>query len=610
MTTIAFGLLLASAAHAADPCALRTLVDKPSSELAALVERATDPRAHACVVVVYANALAREGHGGEAAARFDEAMDALPEIANAIELAKRRSTSAPPAPAVERAPASDDEAAQLVMRLVREAKPKRAVAIALEHEKRAPRPTVPNEAFEVATLTALVRADRNDEAVARAAALPVGDGYVKARAWVLGKAKQHDHARDLYAALASTSSDPALKAEAAFLSAFTAYDNGDVPDARARFAAALDAVKGTAFEGTARWYLALCDLLRGRWREAVPVLELLVSEMPGEREALKHRYWLARARLELAALDPAAADGRAQAALGRAELVALADSEPLEFYGMLSRRRLGKSPIKGAKVAADAMMTLARDDEDARKVLLLWNLGLDDEARTFARGLGESAKDIGLQHKVGDAAFGWRRGGRFIPHPPTRKGVLVKDPRWRVSYAAPWRDVVAAAARGHAVPTSFLYAIMRTESGFDARAISVAGALGVIQLLPSAATGAAALAGRPIDDARRVFDPPVAIDLGAALLGAGLKEFGSLALAAAAYNGGAPNVASWMREHGSLDAELFIERIPFKETRDYVKRVTAVEATYRALAGGDLALNLPMSIPPPPPTFTHFPMDE
>ena len=161
-----------------------------------------------------------------------------------------------------------------------------------------------------------------------------------------------------------------------------------------------------------------------------------------------------------------------------------------------------------------------------------------------------------------------------------------------------------------AIPASFLYAIMRTESGFDARAVSVAGARGVIQLLPSVARGVARLAGRPESDAERIFEPEVAIDLGAALLGAERRELGSLLLAAAAYNGGAPNVAQWLTQFHALELERFIERIPFRETRDYVKRVLAVEATYRGLQGGALELELPATLSPPTGPLTHFPVDE
>lgn len=590
-------LIIAASTASADPCALRQLVHKPSSELAPLVDKAADGRARACMNVVVGVALAREGKGTDATKQFDAAIasEALPEIANAIELAKKRATSSPNAPVRDAQPKTREEAAQLIMKLVREAKPKRAVDAAFAFEKSAPAEF--HEGFEVATLTALVRSDRIDDAVKRGAAIAQQTpGIVKARAWVFSKGRRYAEARDLYATVVTdVTVDPAMKAEAAFLSAFSAYESGDYAEARKRFDVIQTVTKGSVYDGSTRWYMAFCDILLGKWKDAVPVLQSLVSELPDERELLKHRYWLARARIE---------SGEKKS--GREELARVSE-EPIEYYGILARKRLGRPAIKGTKIAADAMTKLARDDE---KVLLLWGIGLDDEARTLARSLGDDAPAIGLQHKVNDATYGWRRGAKFIPFPRTQSGALAKSSTWRVSYAAPWLDVVEASATKHGIAPTFAYAIMRTESGFDPRAVSVAGALGVIQLLPSAARGSASLAGRPVEDASRIFEPEIAIDLGTALLAVGQKEFGSQMLSAAAYNGGAHNLVVWMKEHRALEVELFVERIPFKETRDYVKRVTAVEAVYRGLNSGAVTPNLPEKIPEPPETFTHFPMDE
>ena len=69
-------------------------------------------------------------------------------------------------------------------------------------------------------------------------------------------------------------------------------------------------------------------------------------------------------------------------------------------------------------------------------------------------------------------------------------------------------------------------------------------------------------------------------------------------------------VAAWMADHSSLEPELFVERIPFKETRDYVKKVLATEAVYRALDGKPLTLEMPTEIPPRPAHLTDFPVDE
>jgi soluble lytic murein transglycosylase-like protein len=594
---LAWSLSIAIASVAPDPCALRSLVEKPSSELVPLVDKAKDARAKACIEVVAANSLSREGHGSAAAAMYDDASETLVDIAGFLELAKKRALAPPKSPVSDpfanlAAPKTPEECADRVQAMLRAAMPKRAADVAIACK----RDPLPNEALEVATVTALMRADRVDEGLAFAAKLPASDAFTKVRAWALAKANKAKEARDLYAQLSSSTSDPALKAEAAFYAAFSSYESGDLDDAKARFIAGADAMKGSAFEGQGRWYAGLADLLRNRAQDAVPTLDALVKDLPSDREAMKHRYWLGRALLD-------AGDAR-----GKKELREVASIDPTDYYALLARRRLKLKPIGGAKIAHDALAKSARDDDDAKRARLLWDLGLDDEARTAGRALGDELADIGVQQLVDDAHNGWRRGAKFIPSPRSKNGKLVDDSRWRVSYAAPWIDVVETAAKKHGIAASFVYAIMRTESGFDPRAVSVAGAQGVIQLLPAAAKGACTLAGRPTDDAARIFEAPVAIDLGTALLAAHKRDFGSLALAAAAYNGAAPNVAQWMRDFASLksDPELFVERIPFRETRDYVKRVLAVEATYRALEGEPLAIDFPDVIPDAPAKPTHF----
>jgi soluble lytic murein transglycosylase len=363
----------------------------------------------------------------------------------------------------------------------------------------------------------------------------------------------------------------------------------------------MGAIAGSPFEANARWYLALCAILVGDHTAAVPVLEALAKDLPSDKEWRKHRYWLARSRI-------ANGDKRT----GEGELRALSAEDGTDWYGLLARQRLGLKPVSGARVAEDAALKRARTDEPSVRPRLLWSLALDDDAIAAVRTQAPDKPtlgDVGLAQSFGDFFWGYRRGPTFLPFPRTKGSALVGGAGWRASYAAPHRPLVDEAARASGITPSFVYAIMRTESGFDPKAVSVAGARGLTQLLPPVARTACARTGRPLSDAERLFEPSVSIALGADVLGMHKAELGSLMLAAAAYNGAPQNVAAWMKRHGSLEVELFVERVPFRETRDYIKKVLATDAIYRALDGAPLALDVPKQIGAPPEKLTVTPYD-
>lgn len=127
-----------------------------------------------------------------------------------------------------------------------------------------------------------------------------------------------------------------------------------------------------------------------------------------------------------------------------------------------------------------------------------------------------------------------------------------------------------------------------------------------MQLLPSVARGVASRLEPPRAPGGGVADD---VTLGAALLGLLLREHGSLLVAAAAYNGAPENAQAWVKKWGAMSTDVFVERIPFKETRDYVKKVLSVEAIYRGLDGADVALALPDALVPAT-SVTLFPYDE
>jgi soluble lytic murein transglycosylase len=143
-------------------------------------------------------------------------------------------------------------------------------------------------------------------------------------------------------------------------------------------------------------------------------------------------------------------------------------------------------------------------------------------------------------------------------------------------------------------------AVMRRESAFRAPVRSTAGAVGLMQLLPRTARRLAVLLGVE-PDAAHLQRPEVNMALGARYLALLEDRFGAPAGAAAAYNAGPGVAASWARSGAGQPLDAWVEAIPYRETRRYVKTVLAARATYRWLRGATPDLDPASAVPPPAP---------
>jgi soluble lytic murein transglycosylase len=138
-----------------------------------------------------------------------------------------------------------------------------------------------------------------------------------------------------------------------------------------------------------------------------------------------------------------------------------------------------------------------------------------------------------------------------------------------------------------------VYAIARQESAFRAKAVSHAGAKGLMQMLPSTAARTAQRFGVPFDAGRLTTDAAYNARLGAAHVGELMEETrGSLVMAIASYNAGGHRAREWAAAFGDprdpgTDIVDWIERIPFYETRHYVQKVLENVQVYRARFGGE-----------------------
>jgi soluble lytic murein transglycosylase len=281
--------------------------------------------------------------------------------------------------------------------------------------------------------------------------------------------------------------------------------------------------------------------------------------------------------------------GRAAEALGDEEAYQTWYGEavgyPTTFYGQMARVRLEDPSIPvDPPVSVDEAKAFAADElvraasyvshSTDRSLLRSFILRLVDRAKTPA------------EHRLISALAdhqGYPEVAVAASKASARKGVILID------NAYPKRSFPAGA---NSVEPELALAVMRQESAFDIKAVSSAGARGLMQLIGSTAQSVAKALKLPYDRDRLVQDPDYNVRLGTRYLGDLVDQFGgSYVLAVAAYNAGPARVRSWSRSggdprKGALDIVDWIEMIPLSETRDYVQRVIENLEVYRARNGG------------------------
>ncbi|GEM_PF-891557 len=165
----------------------------------------------------------------------------------------------------------------------------------------------------------------------------------------------------------------------------------------------------------------------------------------------------------------------------------------------------------------------------------------------------------------------------------------------RLHYPQAYRSLLFQNSRRYGVPFAFAWSIMRTESHFRKRATSWVGARGLMQIMPSTGRKIARRIGMRPFHSGMLYTPKVNVRMGCWYLGELLKKFeGNVMLAAASYNAGPHRVAAWLTFQQDLDADEFVEEIPFRETRRYVKKVFRTYILYNFL--------YLQKLPPPPYT--------
>jgi soluble lytic murein transglycosylase len=284
-------------------------------------------------------------------------------------------------------------------------------------------------------------------------------------------------------------------------------------------------------------------------------------------------YWSARAAEALKYRDVAASWYRTAA------------EQVTTYYGQLATTATTTPSLAQAAAPKPSAAEKAAFEkrELVRVLIALGEVGGGDYMRPFARRISELAKSPAehalLAHLVvrldrGDLAIGVAKRANYA-------GVFLLEEGYPVTNLPPG---------GHS-ERALVLAMTRQESAFDREAISSAGALGMMQLMPATASNMAKSLRMPYSAKRLLTDQRYNVTLGRHYLESLLADFsGSYVLAVAAYNAGPSRVRQWMRDFGdprtkTVDAIDWIESIPLGETRNYVQRVMENLQIYRLRLG-------------------------
>jgi soluble lytic murein transglycosylase len=233
-----------------------------------------------------------------------------------------------------------------------------------------------------------------------------------------------------------------------------------------------------------------------------------------------------------------------------------------------------------------------------RRIDLLKASGLDQGAEAEVDRLSEAAR--------GDQRYLLRLALELNERGFTREGINLgwelrrMERPWdlnllRAIYPFPFRETIEAEARDWGLDPFFMAGLMRQESAFWAEAVSRADARGLMQVLPSTGRELARAVGPPgFRPDEHLFRPEVNLHLGMAFFSDMRRRFGEdPTIILSAYNAGPTRALRWRRYPEAGDLHRFTERIPFRETRGYVKNVLRNRAVYSWLYGEAQASSLP-----------------
>lgn len=422
------------------------------------------------------------------------------------------------------------------------------------------------------------------------------------------RAGRPELALERYAMLEREFPEHRLSDDARLLAAAAARDLGNPQRAAEMLLGMPEAYPEGDMVGDGLFQLALIRMSAGDWEGALEPLRRGHAHQPRERayfRAGRFPYFIGRALIELGQRDE-----------GIASLSSLVSDQPLTYYAALAFSRLeAESPGSGEAIVRERMrgedkgsfvipMHEVFDHDAFRRAVALARLGEWRWCKGELDELGLSSRTAPRELLFAAAFILDRAGGTEASHAIFRASTM--EPRrdrteivgwldhypagtwratWELAFPRPYAELVAKETARSGVPEPLVYAIMREESAFSPRVVSSANAYGLMQLILPTAKSMAKPLGLTAT-ARTLKEPDVNIALGTRFLSVLRKRFvDNPLLAIPGYNAGPGAPERWLRERPDEPFDLWVEHMPYRETRRYTKRVMTSMAAYEILYG-------------------------
>lgn len=317
----------------------------------------------------------------------------------------------------------------------------------------------------------------------------------------------------------------------------------------------------------AMWAIGWTHYLSGNYENALKIFSHLYSTYANSR----YLYWKSKCEEKLGIAKPAKA------------LYGTRHVRHRDYYGYLSLLRDGQM----LKTVERSQPLILANRPQIDRVDILSEIGLTREA--ISELLHMSRRNPSPDMVVNISSYLQRLGNYRMS-----VGIISRIPYaaelHEFHYPLAFLSEVEYAAQKNGIDPLLILAVMREESRFDPNARSIADARGLMQLMPQTARRIAGPANVSLGHLNQLYDPKTNVLLGAHYLRQLLDTFNSLPVALAAYNAGSHVVSDWLERGNYNTIDEFIEDIPFRETRNYVKRVLTTYFEYiRASENPDIS---------------------